>query len=137
MKYSNPASDPALYNTWVSAANVASPLADPSASGAYPLVGTTNGLFYQCYADNNETLVVKAFLSWFYGNKVVTDASKGILAKNGLAPLTKPYLTAIVETFINNPTFTQSANGFAGKLNLDFGTVGVSTPECDGVTTGA
>jgi len=129
VKYSPASADPANFNTWVSAANVASPLADPTTAGAYPLVGTTNGLFYQCYANASETAVIKAFLAWFYGNKTVIDPAKGILVQNGLAPLTKPYLTAIVQTFV--------ANGTTPKLNLDFGTVGTSTPQCDGVTTGA
>jgi len=131
--FSPASSDTATYHTWVSAANIASPLADPTIAGAYPLVGTTNGLFYQCYADAKETAVIKAFLSWFYGNKTVIDPTKGVLALNGLAPLTKPYLTAIVQTFIGN----QAVGTPAAPLNLDFGTVGVNSAECGAVTTGA
>ena len=118
--------DPANLHTWVSAANIASPLADPTTAGSYPLVGTTNGLFYQCYADATERGNIRGFLTWYYTNKVVTDPSvKGILGANGLAPVTLPYQKAIVQTFLAN----------APALGLDIAAPG--TTECAGVSTGA
>ena len=113
--------------TWVSGANIASPLADPTTTGAYPLVGTTNGLFYQCYADASERTIVRGFLTWFYTNKTSNDPSKGILALNGLAPVTKAYQTAINETFVTNPSYTT-----VGRLNLDI-QAGGSGVQCAGV----
>lgn len=113
--------------TWVSQANVNSPLADPTTVGAYPLVGTTNGLFYQCYADATETALVKSFLNFFYNSKT----AGAVLTANGFAAVSKPYLTAITQTFLTNFN-----NKVGGKLNLDIQNVAV-TPECAGVSTGA
>lgn len=134
--------DPATNNTnatWVSAANINSPLADPKITGAYPLVGTTDGFFYQCYASASEASVVRGFLSWYYTSKVVNDTTKGILSLNGLAPVPTAYAKAINETFVVNPTYgdiSPAPGNQPGKLNLDIQTV-TAAAECSGVTTGA
>jgi len=120
-------------NTWVSAANIASPLADPTGATAYPLIGTTNGLFFQCYANTTEAANIRSFLSWFYTSSVNTATDRtGILAANGLAPVTPAYQRAINDTFATNNL---------KNLNLDIQPLkafnGTVTPECTGVTTGA
>lgn len=116
---------------WVQNPDTSSPLANPSTSGAYAFVGTTNGLFYQCYADANESGAIKAFLLWYYTNKTSIDASRSILARNGLAPVTKAFQRAIVETFVTNPTYSG-----VGRLNLDIQQAAVA-PQCGGTITGA
>ncbi len=133
---SNPATNATTY-AWVSAANIASPLADPTATGSYPLVGTTNGLFYQCYADTTETTIVQNFLSWYYSNGVVNDKSKGILAINGFAPVTPQYQSAIQQTFLLN-NYPLKTGGTATPLNLDIQQAGSTfTAECPTGVTGA
>lgn len=124
--------------TWVSASNIASPLADPQVTAAYPLVGTTNGLFYQCYASSDNAAILKSFLGWYFTQKPSTDPAKSILALNGLSPVSPAYQKAINETFVTNPTYLHvgTPTGPAGKLNLDINSVGTN-PECTGVSTGA
>ncbi len=117
--------DPAANTTnvaWVSAANINSPLANPTTAGSYPLVGTTNGLFYQCYADATEASLVRSFLSWYYSSPIVNDTTKGILAKNGFAPVSSAYSAAITDTFITN----------GSKLGLDIEQTGTNAA-CTGV----
>ncbi len=120
-------SDPAANTTamtWVAAANTMSPLADPNptTAGSYPLVGTTNGLFYQCYADATEASLVRSFLSWYYSSPIVNDTTRGILAKNGFAPVSSAYSAAITDAFITN----------ASKLGLDIEQTGTNAA-CTGV----
>ena len=136
----DPASNTTQY-TWTSAPNTASPLADPATSGSYPLVGTTNGLFYQCYAnDANETRVVRGFLNWYYTSPTVNSVSAttgyGILAANGFAPVPIAYTTAITQTFINPTTTTTKVKG-TDVLGLDIrqgGTTNGLTTACQSVT---
>jgi len=118
-------SDPAANTTamtWVAAANINSPLANPMPAGSYPLVGTTNGLFYQCYADATEASLVRSFLSWYYSSPIVNDTKNGILAKNGFSPVSSAYSAAITDTFITN----------ASKLGLDIEQTGTNAA-CKGV----
>lgn len=130
----NAASDTTKY-VWTSAPNTASPLANPTTSGSYPLVGTTNGLFYQCYANADQTRVVRGFLAWYYSSPTVNSTSTttgyGILAANGFAPVNKAYAKAITETFINPTTTTTKVPG-TDQLKLDVRQAGQSAG-CTGV----
>jgi len=87
---------------WVEPASKTSALANPSALGAYPIVGTTNLLAYTCYATTARTNVIRSYLSWYYTNPVTIDATNGLLAKSGFAPMPGPWRIAIHETFSTN-----------------------------------
>jgi len=89
---------------WVEGLSPTALLANPTASGAYPLVGTTNFLGYTCYATankNREGTLVSA-LHFVDDNAINYDTGVGILAKAGLSPLPKQWITAIQQTFVAN-----------------------------------
>lgn len=109
---------------WVEPVSKTSLLAAPSAKGAYPVVGTTNVLLYSCYNSAKVAKVMKGFFGWYTANAVVQEVPDGLLTKNGLAALPKPWRTAILETFVNNNS----------GLNLNLQAGGTGT--CTGVTGG-
>ena len=78
-------------------------LGNPKGPAAYPLVGTTNLFLNTCYASTQPQLV--AFLNWYLTSPVVNDATNGLLAKSGLAPLPAVWTKAIIDTFLT-PTKT-------------------------------
>ncbi len=89
-------------SAWVQGLSPTSVLANPTAKTAYPMVGTTNLLGYTCYAKSGvEKNLVGLQL---YENKqpINNDATAGILAAAGLAPLPKQWRGAIYSTFVTN-----------------------------------
>lgn len=114
---------------WVQSATDTSTgsLANPNVG--YPIVGTTNMLLYTCYASPANRMAVHALAALQFGKiakdstganipaKIVSNTAKdagglftGILPRNGIAPLSGPWVTAIWETFFsktvsgNNPS---------------------------------
>jgi ABC-type phosphate transport system substrate-binding protein len=90
-------SDPA---NWVEGLSASVPLADPTGTGSYPLVGTTETFLYQCYASAGTTATVLGMETFVYTNHTNTDSKLGILAKVGLAPLPTAWLTAVKNAFL-------------------------------------
>ncbi|HEY2446619.1 MAG TPA: substrate-binding domain-containing protein [Rhizomicrobium sp.] len=87
---------------WVQGLSPTSPLANPSASAAYPMVGTTNFLGYTCYAKAGQRSILVLDQKYINSAAINNDSTGGILAAAGLAPLPKQWRTAIGTTFVTN-----------------------------------
>jgi len=87
-------------SNWVESLSATVPLANPTQTTAYPLVGTTQTFLYQCYANAGSEATLVGQLGYIYTAKINTDSKLGILAKVGLAPLPSAWLTAINNAFI-------------------------------------
>ncbi len=109
---------------WAEPVSKTSPLADPTAKAAYPIVGTTNVLLYSCYANAQIASLIPKFFSWYTKSTTVQEVPDGLLTKNGLAAMPGPWRTAITETFTNN------TSGL--KHNVNNG----GTANCAGITGG-
>jgi len=118
------------------------PLANPNVniSGvtvAYPIVGTTDGFFYTCYnaADANVTAKIKAFLTYYYTNVLVTKPKIGLLATNGFAAMPKAWATAINKTFLTTDSTTAPLN--LNVVQAGTGPASGNGSQCNAVTPGA
>jgi len=100
---------------WVQPVFKTSPLANPTTSGAYPMVGTTNFLGYTCYKTPVQFSTVNNFFVWYTGG-IVTNGANGLLSKAGLAAVSPAWRTAIKETFTND----------SQGLGLNFAKVGTA-----------
>jgi ABC-type phosphate transport system substrate-binding protein len=87
---------------WVEDLSPTEPLANPTASGSYPIVGTTNMITYSCFANADALAVLSGEINYQEKAKITTNAKKGILAASGLSPLPKPWLDAIDDAFVVN-----------------------------------
>jgi phosphate transport system substrate-binding protein len=108
---------------WVQAASKTAPIAIPPDIKAYPIVGTSNYVGYTCYDDADRagtSAGVQTFFAWYWTAATVNDASKGLLAEAGLAPMPKAWVTAINTEFFN-PTGKTKPDAlwttFAGNKN--------------------
>jgi phosphate transport system substrate-binding protein len=101
---------------WVQQTSTTSYLANPASSGAYPLTGTSNTLYYTCMANTKETSVIRGFMKWFMTSKEITSTT-GLLEESGFAPLPPAWRTAVLQTFIAPVTATSS-------LDLNISTAG-------------
>ncbi len=81
---------------WAQSPDKSVELADPSTSGAYSIVGTTQFLGYTCYATLDSVTTLREFLQFLYDSD-----GQAIIQANGLAPLPSTWTTAIVTTFLN------------------------------------
>jgi ABC-type phosphate transport system substrate-binding protein len=111
------AADPA---NWVVGVAAGSSIANPTTSGAYPIVGTTNFFGYQCYSTANKAHEVVNLLNYIE-NKPINTSQTGILASAGLAPLPKTWATAILDNFVNNTSdngLTIAPVGTAGACSV-------------------
>jgi len=86
---------------WVQGLSPNSPLANPSGSGSYPLVGTTNFLGYTCYAHSNNLNTLVGQLN-YVDTALINTSGAGVLGSSGLAPLPSQWRTAIKTTFLSN-----------------------------------
>ena len=103
-------SDPAA---WVSPASKTAPLAYPvnAAGTAYPIVGTSNWLYYTCYASAARRDTVKDFLTFYYTRPFISSTSPaGLLASAGFAPVPRAFVTAITQTFVTPVAATAGLN---------------------------
>ncbi len=92
-------SDP---TAWVQSNSPTALIANPTNSGAYPVVGTANWLTYTCYASKNQEKSLAGVVKYISEEAINYDPSKGILAAAGLAPLDKQWRKAIQSTFVAN-----------------------------------
>lgn len=103
------------------------PIASPVAG--YPIVGTSNVLLYTCYftpalriATNGLWATFQGATTKDYNNQsfpaaLFTDATRGVLARNGLAAMPLGWRNAIRETFFKSSVQT-SASVTLGSQNL-------------------
>jgi ABC-type phosphate transport system substrate-binding protein len=101
---------------WVQSTAPTSLIADPTSSGAYPIVGTANFLTYTCYASAATEKTLTGVIKYISDEPINYDLNKGILASAGLAPLSKQWREAIKTTFSTN----------ADKLGLNIEPAGAS-----------
>lgn len=87
---------------WVQSTSPTAAIADPTSSGAYPIVGTANWIAYQCYASANQTKSLTGVMRYIDEQPINTDNKKGILASAGMAPMSKGWRLAIQDTFVTN-----------------------------------
>jgi hypothetical protein len=87
---------------WVESPSPSEPLANPTASGSYPIVGTTNMDTYTCFANAKALSVLSGEIVYQETSKVTTNAKKGILGEAGLSPLPKTWGKAIEDAFVTN-----------------------------------
>ncbi len=109
---------------WVEPVSKTSPLANPTAPTAYPMVGTTNMLAYTCYSSSQVARVMTGFTGWYLKSKTVQDSKLGVLALNGLAALPKKWQIAIAESFVT------------GNDGLGLNMQGTGSGPCTGVQGG-
>jgi ABC-type phosphate transport system substrate-binding protein len=102
---------------WVQGLSPSSPLADPTGLNAYPIVGTTNFLGYTCYASSH-TLGTLVGQLGYVNSATINTNTKGILGSQGLAPLPKPWRTAVNETFLTNKDGLGLTISLAGSAGL-------------------
>jgi phosphate transport system substrate-binding protein len=109
-------SDP---TAWVQGNSPSALIANPTTSGAYPVVGTANWLLYTCYSGTYQEKTLAGIFKYVSNDAINYDEKKGILAAAGLAPLSKPWRNAIKGAFIVEND----------KLNLQIEPVGTG-PVC-------
>jgi phosphate transport system substrate-binding protein len=112
---------------WVEGLSPSVPLANPQASGSYPVVGTTNFLGYTCYKTSGTLATLSGLINYQETSKVTTNAKKGILSLSGLSVLPKAWTKGIDDAFHTNKD----------KLNLQPSVAAASgtTPVCEAVFT--
>jgi ABC-type phosphate transport system substrate-binding protein len=94
------------------------PLADPNANLSpatplYPIVGTSNFLFYTCYANPAVAAAIRGYLTNFETNRNFTS----LLLGAGFAPTSKAWAKAILATFVT-PVTAAEANP-VGRHKVD------------------
>lgn len=110
---------------WVQGTSANVLIANPTNSGAYPIVGTANWVAYQCYKSSNQSKSLVGVMRYIDFQSINYDPKKGILASAGLSPLSKAWRSAIEGTFVSN----------GDGLNLNIQPVTASGP-CHGLTGG-
>ncbi len=101
-------------NSWVPVFSTVYDPNDPSVvaspTSGYPILGFTNLIFSQCYADANQTAQVRAFFARHYG---VLANNNLATSNNRLLPLPTHWKNAVRETFLT------AANGLSiGNPNV-------------------
>jgi ABC-type phosphate transport system substrate-binding protein len=110
---------------WVQGTTTSSYLADPIPATAYPITGTSNGLYYTCYSSAAKVTTMVGYLNWYLTNPNTISAT-GILGVAGFSPLPTAWRTAVLQTFVK-PT------GTTRPLGLFIGQAGnASAPQCTG-----
>ena len=85
-------------NRWVPVfgTNAADPSTVPYPTSGYPILGFTNLIFSQCYADSTQSTQVRGFVNRHYGVAINNDTA---ITNNRFVPLPTAWKTAIRETF--------------------------------------
>ena len=90
-------------NNWVpvfaASANPRDPSVVPYPSTGYPILGFTNLIFSQCYADATQTSQVRTFFGRHYGSSSLTNNDNAI-KNNRFVPLPAAWKTAIRDSFV-------------------------------------
>ncbi|WP_103310410.1 MULTISPECIES: substrate-binding domain-containing protein [unclassified Pseudomonas] len=88
-------------NAWVPVFAATTNPSDPSVvaypSTGYPILGFTNVIFSQCYADATQTTQVRNFFSRHYGSLTNNDSA---ITANRFVPLPSAWKTAIRDSFV-------------------------------------
>ncbi|KQW09854.1 MULTISPECIES: substrate-binding domain-containing protein [Pseudomonas] len=88
-------------NAWVPVFAATTNPSDPSVvaypTTGYPILGFTNVIFSQCYADATQTTQVRNFFSRHYGSLTNNDSA---ITANRFVPLPSSWKTAIRESFV-------------------------------------
>ncbi|PYY82279.1 protein disulfide reductase [Pseudomonas sp. TKO26] len=96
-----PSADLDKPNNWVPVFAATTSPTDPSVvpypTTGYPILGFTNLIFSQCYADATQTSQVRAFFSRHYGALVNNDSA---INSNRFVPLPAAWKTAIRNSFV-------------------------------------
>ncbi len=124
--------DRAKAELWVQPYSRTAAIADPSSSGAYPIVGNSNFLLHTCYRDANVRRALVAYLQFYYTSPTVnstTAFNEGLVTRSGQAPMPLPWRQAITETFWATTPATQPLGLFIAK--------GTSTADLDITNPGA
>ncbi len=95
---------------WVEPIFKTSPLAIPANIKAYPIVGTTDYIGYTCYANGTVAQKMNFFLQYYVTNGVTGDATNGLIAKAGFAPMPNAWKNAIYRSFLKPNASTQALN---------------------------
>jgi ABC-type phosphate transport system substrate-binding protein len=82
----------------------------PYPESGYPILGFTNLIFGQCYANAGQTTQVRDFFAQHYGETVNNDAA---ITANRFVPLPASWKTAITDTFL-----TSTSALSIGKTNV-------------------
>ncbi|EJM65282.1 ABC-type phosphate transport system, periplasmic component [Pseudomonas sp. GM50] len=103
-------------NAWVPVFAATTSPTDPSVvaypTTGYPILGFTNLIFSQCYADGTQSTQVRDFFTRHYGSNAATNNDAAITA-NRFVPLPLAWKTAIRNTFL---TATSAQN--IGNTNV-------------------
>ncbi|MBA2930539.1 protein disulfide reductase [Pseudomonas sp. CCUG 57209] len=85
-------------DNWVPvfAATASGPATFAYPSSGYPILGFTNVIFSQCYADATQTTQVRAFFNRHYGNLINNDTA---INNNRFVPLPANWKKAVRDTF--------------------------------------
>ena len=89
-------------NAWVPVfgpAGSADPTVVPYPTTGYPILGFTNLIFSQCYADATQTSQVRAFFTRHFGSSALNSNDNAIKA-NRFVPLPTTWKTAITNNFV-------------------------------------
>lgn len=89
-------------------------------TSGYPIIGTSNFLFYSCYATQDKVKALiwpdtknVGFFRWYYTNAAV-NATSGLLAGNGVAPLPSAFRTSVYN-FLRAKILYKGQAGCVGK----------------------
>ncbi|WP_411379863.1 substrate-binding domain-containing protein [Pseudomonas sp. MPB26] len=103
-------------NAWVPTFAAAANPSDPSVvaypTTGYPILGFTNLIFSQCYADATQTSQVRAFFTRHYGSNALTNNDAAI-RNNRFVPLPATWKTAVRDNFL-----TATSNLSIGKADV-------------------
>lgn len=103
-------------NAWVPTFAATASTTDPSVvaypTSGYPILGFTNLIFSQCYADATQTSQVRAFFTRHYGSSSL-NTNDNAIKSNRFVPLPAAWKTAITNNFV-----TATSNLSIGKSDV-------------------
>jgi len=103
-------------NAWVPTFAATASNTDPSVvaypTSGYPILGFTNLIFSQCYADATQTSQVRAFFTRHYGSSSL-NTNDNAIKSNRFVPLPAAWKTAITNNFV-----TATSNLSIGKSDV-------------------
>ncbi len=125
-------SQPAL---WVQAASKSAPVAIPSNTLAYPIVGTSNFLGYTCYASPSVATKLVNYHNWFQSNALLSNPTLGLIVASGSSAMPTAWRTAIRQTFLKPTASTKPLNLYI--LPAGTGPASGTGSQCHAVSPGA
>jgi hypothetical protein len=113
---------------WVQGNSPDSPIADPSASGAYPLIGTANWVACTCYHSRDQEKSLAGVMSYISDAAIYVDLEKASwqppawrpCPNNGAPPSRRPFSrTAMDSISSSNPSAKAASAARAGSSEGD------------------